>query len=280
MRHTVNENWHFAVWGVRGSFPAPEAEYLEYGGNTSCFSLVCGGEHVIFDAGSGLAALGDALACSSGKYPIHLFLSHFHLDHIMGLFLFQPFHNPDARIHLYGPAHGETGFQERLQSLVTQPLWPLGLKEFPADIHFHQLTPGDRFPLAQTDITVRTMAGNHPGGSLYYRLEDGSHSLVYALDCELEEQSLPVLTDFVKDADLCVWDANFTSQDLKKGWGHSTWEQGLALGQKAGVGTMLMAHYSREYTDTFLMEQEKLAKDTGRIYNTCCFARERMEIIL
>ena len=283
IQHTMNENWHLTVWGVRGSFPTPETEYLEYGGNTSCFSLLCGGELVIFDAGSGLAALGDALAAGQypagipfavchgtgpaaldaafpKKYRIHVFLSHFHLDHIMGLFLFQPFYNPDAQIHLYGPACGETGFQERLVSLVAQPLWPLGFGEFPADIHFHQISPGACFPLARTDIKVCTMGGNHPGGSLYYRLEDGHHSLVYALDCELEGQIQTALADFVRKVDLCVWDANFTSKDLKTGWGHSTWEQGLALGQETGVETMLMTHYSREYTDAFLREQERLAR--------------------
>lgn len=324
MQHTINENWHLTVWGVRGSFPTPAAEYLEYGGNTSCFSLICGGELVIIDAGSGLAALGDALA--SRQYPgsillsgspgavtaaldstfpgrcrIHLFLSHFHLDHVMGLFLFQPFHNPDAQIHLYGPACGEKSFQEQLKALVGRPLWPLGLGEFPADTHFHQVSCGDSFLLAGTDVQVRTMGGSHPGGSLYYRLEDGCHSLVYALDCELEEGIRTALADFAREADLCVWDANFTSKDLKAGWGHSTWEQGLALGRAAGVGTMLMTHYSREHTDTFLKEQEQLAKTavqtacrqdqpSGRQHSpapdqateqkriACYFARERMEI--
>lgn len=271
----MNDKWRLNVWGVRGSFPTPAAEYLEYGGNTSCISVACENELVVFDAGSGLAVLGSSL---SGQKRIHLFLSHFHLDHVMGLFLFQPFHDPDAEIHLYGEATEGIPFQTRLRALVGRPYWPLELNDFPARIQIHEICSGACFPLGQTSIQVKTMHGNHPGGSLLYRLEDHSRSIVHALDCELEDELAPALTAFAQNASLLIWDANFTSNDLIKGWGHSTWEQGLALGRTAGVRTVLMTHFSRTHTDSFLREQERLAQAQAAC--CCCFARERMEITI
>lgn len=301
----MNEKWKITVWGVRGSFPVPSAEFLEYGGNTSCISVECGGELAIFDAGSGLADLGAALSGRGGKKKIHLFLSHLHLDHVMGLVVFRLFHDADAEIHLYGEAAEGKSFGCCLEELLGRPFWPLGLKDFPACVQVHEIGPESLFPLGESHITVRTMAGDHPGGSLLYRLEDGRHSMVYGLDCELTEKSAGALMEFARDAGLLVWDANFTAKDLRKGWGHSTWEQGLELGKRAGVGEVLMTHYSREYTDSFLREQERLAQarlsqeeagDKGtahggiacegitgarRAKHTLCrFARERMEITL
>ena len=256
----MDDKWKITVWGVRGSFPVPAADFLEYGGNTSCISVECGGELAVFDAGSGLADLGAAISGRGGKKKIHLFLSHFHLDHVMGLAVFQPFYDPSAEIHLYGGAAEGVDFHSRLKELAGRPFWPLGLEDFPAEIQVHEIGPGSRFILGESDVTVRTMAGNHPGGSLLYRLEDGSRSMVYGLDCELTEDMAGALADFARDTHLLVWDANFTTKDLRKGWGHSTWEQGLELGKRAGVREVLMTHYSREYADLFLREQERMAK--------------------
>ena len=33
------QDWEISVWGVRGSAPVPSKEFMEYGGNTSCFSV-------------------------------------------------------------------------------------------------------------------------------------------------------------------------------------------------------------------------------------------------
>ena len=63
---------------------------------------------------------------------------------------------------------------------------------------------------------------------------------------------------------------------LQPGWGHSTWEQGIALRRASGAGTVLMTHYSWDYTDEFLRRQEKQAAIDGG----CLFAREGMVITL
>ena len=85
------------------------------------------------------------------------------------------------------------------------------------------------------------------------------------------------LAEFSKNCDLLIWDATFIPGELKPGWGHSTWEQGAALGKRAGAKAVLMAHFSHQYNDMVLREQERLALAAGPAVR---FARERMELAL
>jgi phosphoribosyl 1,2-cyclic phosphodiesterase len=71
-------------WGVRGSIASPGPDTVRYGGNTSCVEVRCGGALMIFDAGTGLRALGQKLA-AEGPIDADLFFSHTHIDHITGL---------------------------------------------------------------------------------------------------------------------------------------------------------------------------------------------------
>ena len=259
------------VLGVRGSLPAAGGDFLQYGGNTSCFLADLGGETVVLDAGSGLAALGTAAPLPGGRRRVHILLSHLHIDHIMGLFTFPLLHDPAAELCLYGGA----GLRSRLGAVLGPPYWPLGLYDAPARVEVRELAPGARLTLGD-GVVLSTLRGKHPGDSLLYRLEGGGKTLVYALDCELDKAMRAALMRFAQNADLLIWDATFAHGDLKKGWGHSTWREGLALGGEAGVKRVLMTHYFQTYSDRFLSEQEKLAATDG----SCLFAKEGMVLSL
>ena len=65
-----------------------------YGGNTACTTIEeKNKELIVLDAGSGLRVLGNQLAQLSNQ-TIHIFLSHFHWDHICGIPFFKPLYNP------------------------------------------------------------------------------------------------------------------------------------------------------------------------------------------
>jgi len=263
-------DWHVKVWGVRGSNPTPEPAYLQYGGNTSCISLEREGELAVLDAGSGLSCLARELAGREVR-RLDIFISHPHIDHVMGLFCFPPLHDPGMELHLYGGA----GLEKSLEALIDPPYWPVGVRDAKAHLHFHELRPGEPFRMGSFSGT--TAEGNHPGGSLLCRLEAEGKSLVYTLDCETDGDVFDRLTEFSRGANLIVWDASYTRADKRLGWGHSTWEEGIALCRAAGAGRVLMTHYSQEYTDQFLRAQELEAQRASR---TCIFAREGMVIDL
>lgn len=266
----MTQEWRITVWGVRGSAPRPSRSCMEYGGNTVCTCLERGSHAVILDAGTGLIPLGRRLSGRRDLRRLDILLSHVHMDHVAGLFSFQPLFDPDLEIHLYGGS----GLAQALHALVAPPFWPVGLQDVPAKLVFHEIRPGDCFALA--GLSVSTLAGNHPGGSLLYRLKEDGKDLTCALDCETDGAMFSTLAEFARGSDLLVWDATFTQSDLRPGWGHSTWEQGAKLGRAAGVKQVLMTHYSWDYTDEFLRRQEALAGQDG----ICRFAREGMVITL
>ena len=277
----MNRTWDVNVWGVRGSFPTPGADFQKYGGNTSCISVDCGDGTVIFDAGSGLLELGRSLRERRVR-QVHILVSHLHIDHCLGLFGFPLLQDPHARIHLYGSSHEGMGFRAGLETLLGPPYWPLKTGDFPARVDIHEIIPGTSFDLAGTEgspdrIRVSTLAGNHPNQSLLYRISGNDKSVVYALDCEMDRQMERSLTEFAQGSSLLIWDASFTEEDLEahRGWGHSTWREGAALRRRAGVETALMTHYASGYTDSFLQTQELCCRQADP---SSLFAREGLSL--
>ena len=76
--------------GVRGSTPAPGAEFVRYGGHTSCVAIApddgapdVGAPRLILDAGTGLRRVTGLLR---GKpFGGTILLTHLHWDHVLGL---------------------------------------------------------------------------------------------------------------------------------------------------------------------------------------------------
>ncbi len=255
------------VWGVRGSFPRPSRDFLEYGGNTSCFSIRLGESLVVLDAGSGLSALGDAIAHSEDIKTVHILLSHGHLDHVMGLCPFLGTFAGGRDVHIYG------GCLEGIKALAGPPFWPGSVEKSGAGLH--PVRPGETFRLSECGAQVTAMEGTHPGGCLWYRLDIHGKSLVYILDCETEPSRMPDMLRFARGADLVVWDAAWPPGQEIPGWGHSTWVQGADFGKSSGAARVLMSHYALRLDDVALRRMEREAESH---WDGCIFAREGMEI--
>src|SRR5437764_3476689 len=85
-------------WGVRGSTPTPQPENMRYGGNTACVEVRVDDTLYIFDCGTGFRNLGKHLTSGPGPVEAHVFISHFHWDHIQGIPFFTPlYESHDSR---------------------------------------------------------------------------------------------------------------------------------------------------------------------------------------
>jgi phosphoribosyl 1,2-cyclic phosphodiesterase len=243
---------HF--WGVRGSVACPGPKTVRYGGNTPCLEVRCGDDLVIFDGGTGVHPLGNALLKKGAALDADIFLSHCHLDHIAGLPFFTPFFIPANRFRLWAgnllPNHN---IEEVMRMMMNPPLFPIPIETFRAHIDYRDFRAGEVLH-PKPGLTLRTSPLNHPDGATGYRLEYAGRALTYLTDMESEGAFSPELVSLARGADLLIYDCTYTSDEIasKKGWGHSTWEQGHKLADAAGAKTFCLFHHDPDHDDAFM----------------------------
>jgi phosphoribosyl 1,2-cyclic phosphodiesterase len=242
-------------WGVRGSIASPGPDSVRYGANTACIELRCGEQLVIFDAGTGLRPLGQALMREGKPVDAELFCSHTHLDHICGFPFFAPCYEAGSRIRVWGghpAAKGDIGAAFRLT--MTPPLFPDIMTAFAATIAFENFACGDALQ-PKPGLVVRTGLLNHPGGATGYRVEWNGKAVAYLTDTEHPADGLdPTVLTLAQGADLMIYDANYTSEDYPHhvGWGHSTWQEAVRLADAAKAGRLALFHHDPARSDDAL----------------------------
>ena len=240
-------------WGVRGSIPAPGGRFEEFGGNTPCVEIRCGERLFVVDAGSGLTPLGLALAPAPPR-EVDVLLSHLHLDHVGGLPFFKPALSPDCRIRLHcGNLRGESA-EEALARLFSPPLFPISLGQLPGRFEHHGFKAGDDL-VFEDGVRVRTIPLNHPGGATGYRFDFGGRAVCYISDIEHTDPWPPRdLEAFIRNSDLVIYDGMFSETEYLRcqGWGHSTWQKGIALAEAAGVSHLAVFHLHPMHDDRHL----------------------------
>ena len=109
-------------WGVRGSIPCATPNHVLYGGNTSCVSVEIGHQFIVFDAGSGVRDAG--LYATENNIPhTHMFLSHLHMDHILGFPFYGPLWSSQHQLDIYA-GHHATWTQRYPCTRICAPLIP------------------------------------------------------------------------------------------------------------------------------------------------------------
>ena len=233
--------------GVRGSIANPAPDVAFYGGNTTCIELrTNSGELAFFDAGTGIRGAGNSLP-DAGE--CHVFISHGHIDHILGLWFFKPVHLPQWITHLYLP-----DWLEKLPEYLYQcELFPAPFNKLGGDVRIHLVKAGDTIQFEKTDSNtyVECLASNHPGKGLAYRVHADRTLFVYSGDHELDSStnSFDCAKNFLEGADIAVVDATYNKNDYHSGWGHSAWEDWVKVAQKTGVRNLILSHHEPGRTD-------------------------------
>ncbi len=246
-------------WGVQGSCPFSSPRRKKFGTNTPCVELRGeNGDMLIFDAGTGLVALGEKYL-GDGSHPknIHILASHFHWDHIQGLPFYKPLYSPNYHLKIYGPP----GLAWALACQMSRPHFPVAFTQLPSTIELIELSHMQPIQVANFKITPFEV--NHPQQTYGYRVDEGIHSFVYATDHEPDGGSYDQnIITAAKNTDLLVIDAQYTEREMaeRRGWGHGTYGAAARIANGAGAKRMIIFHHDPFHSDRDLADIERQAK--------------------
>lgn len=244
--------------GVRGSTPAPGAEFIGVGGHTSCVAIGADGgpPTLVLDAGTGLRRLASVLA--GAPFSGTILLSHLHWDHTHGLPFFTAGDRPDASVRLLLPDQG-TDPEALLARCMSPPHFPIGPDGLRGNWAFESLLEGT---VELEGFTVVAREIPHKGGRTFgYRVSDGLTTVAYLPDHA--PQSLgpgreglgeyhEAARQLVAGADLVIHDGQYTAAELpaRGHFGHAAAEYAAGLAHECGAGRLLLFHHDPARTDT------------------------------
>lgn len=249
--------------GVRGSTPAPGADFVRYGGNTSCVALAHGDAKptLLLDAGSGLSGVTRLL--HGGPFRGTILLGHLHWDHTHGLPFFRSGDQDEAEVRLLLPHQGTESAEELLARAMSPPHFPILPGQLRGAWSFEHVNEG---VLEIEAFTVLAREIPHKGGRMFgYRISDGEHTIAYLSDHH--PYALGPGPDgfgpyhaaalaLAADVDVLIHDGQYTATEFSERctWGHSSIDYALGLAQAAGVGRLVLFHHDPRRTDDELDE--------------------------
>ncbi len=283
-----------SFWGVRGSTPTVDPATWRYGGNTPCLEVQApDGTQFILDCGTGLRMLGNRWVGLHGTKAAeaHIFVTHYHWDHIQGIPFFAPLYAESNRFHFYSFRSrflGPDSLKQVFETQMAHPYFPVDISAMSAARKFSEMSDGDQYEISATKVTARWL--NHPQGCLGFRLETPAGSIVYATDNEPGVPKLDKsLLELAAGADILINDAQFSPEQLataRKGWGHSSWLEGVKLAKEAGAKHLVLFHHDPDSSDKVVDETLRKARDNFEsVYAALegmvmTLGEERVEVIL
>lgn len=248
--------------GVRGSTPAPGADFVRYGGHTSCLAVAADADsdpHLVLDAGTGIRALTPLLAPNA--FTGSLLISHLHWDHVQGIPFFAAGDRADARADVLVPAESGLSGRDLVAKFMSPPSFPITPEGMKGRWTFRAIEPE---PLRAEGFDVVPFEVSHKGGRTFgYRVSDAGGSFAYVPDHAPAAGVSAAALEAMSGVDVLIHDAQFLDHERPRAvdYGHATINEALDLAERVGARSLVLFHHGPHRTDVAL---DQIAAEFGR----------------
>ena len=229
-------------------------------GNTVCILVETEQEYLILDAGNGFYKIDQYI---TRPKPIYLFITHFHLDHIVGLHILNKFLFPQG-IDVIGPP----GTRKTLPSILRQP-FSAPIKVLKTQLRLHEPSY-----LAKLPFPVVSKRLVHVSPCYGYRFNLEHKVLTYCTDTGPCRN----FSELARGADLLISECAYKANENPH-WPHMNPETAAGLAREVGVKKLALLHFDASLYPT-LADRKEAQVRARKIFRKAFTARDGQEIVL
>jgi len=264
-----------SVYGLRGLGNKLPTTNSEFGRQTVSSMIEIRKSVLILDAGTGICDIGEYLVSKNYYKNIWIFITHFHLDNIMGLPYFKPFFNEGYIINIVGPNDPEKSLKEMIKNSLYSSFSPAPAAP-KSKINIYEVLE-ENYSISD-EIKMATMYSNHPTTTMIYLFSINGFKIAYAPDSEIWEESTAFqdynerFGKFTSKFDLLIHDSYYDAEDYKEKnhKGHSSFDILCGFAKKNQIKNIIPVNLNPFYEDGRIINmiksgQEKLKDDPTKI---------------
>lgn len=218
---------------MRGIFLGTNGWYSTLLGNTSCILIETSDFYIILDAGDGFYKIDRHI---KNNKPIFLFLSHVHLDHIIGFHMLNKF-NFEQGIKVY--CYLET--KKYLKNLIEHP-YSASLSQISTNVEFHEINEGKY----ESPIPFECRLLVHTDPCLGYRFYVNNKLITYCTDTGPCEN----MNYLSKNVDLLISECGYKVDSEYSEWPHLNPKVAAEIAQSNNAKNLILTHFSADLYST------------------------------
>jgi ribonuclease BN (tRNA processing enzyme) len=251
----MSGNATLMLLGTQGWIPTPRRA-------TTCLAYRDEDALFVFDAGTGLARFLEQPASGllEGVDEVHLLMTHYHLDHSVGLSYLSGIF-PHHKVTVHVPAATVNGVEPSagVPALIRRPFFPVDWAE-QKNVSLETLREGDNLVAG---VPVRLRAQTHADVSAGYRIAD---RFTFVTDTIAD----PATATFAAGAELLVHEAWIDGREesesgqeklVRRTYGsHASARQAAALAAQAEVEELYLVHLNPAFDEDYYRQMERSAR--------------------
>lgn len=217
---------------------------------------------IILDAGNGFAKIGKYITF---KKPVYIFLSHYHLDHIIGLHTLNKF-NFRKGLHIAGPK----GLKKMFNTIIRKP-YTFPFSELPYPTKVYELNEGQY----KSPLPFECRMLTHPVTTFGYRFKLDDKIIAYCTDTGYCENAIRL----AKNSNLLIAECSYKRGMKVSEWPHLNPDDAAKLAKTANAKRLILTHFDARLYKT-IPERKKAESYAKEMFADTITALDGLKITL